>query len=469
MICLFQVKMQHLSEISFTFLNNQICTNCRQPITCGPVYLINDLSILCGRCRMTAKDHYRNFAYEALARAFVYPCRNWKKHCSIKLEWNESLTHEMECDYDGCCDLLCCHPGAFFKGQRETPFDEPRWTMVPENFLDELECVLCGGYLNSAPIFLQSNGQNVCHRCIYTNGTPPNCRRNYAYEDFAQIFLFPCSYRNRGCKERLPFGKEVWKHESQCEYGSNQQRVEKDLRQRQVDEARASLRPVQNQPSHFTTNQPNPPASSDNKPRKEKGLVQTHTGHVWATITPQKALFAPPDDYTDQANKNLLKSLVKKHEKQRRRADDVYNNVNARRFSDCESVSTNESFGQKGSGYSTPDHLEPPRRPYYDRQPPLEYARQNSVDSEAPPHPSQYPILQPHQLNERFDAIPRDSYRGSIKRESSRGNTCLINELKLKQDQIKRTHSIKTEKPANGLVYRQGGNLEGISENYRQY
>lgn len=77
-------------------------------------------------------------------------------------------------------------------------FLEIRLVYVPDNLLEYLECVICRGYLNCFPVYIQSNGQNVCHRCIYANGNPPNCRRNHAYENFSQIFLFPCTYRNRG-------------------------------------------------------------------------------------------------------------------------------------------------------------------------------------------------------------------------------------------------------------------------------
>ncbi|KAH1015994.1 uncharacterized protein LOC109537819 [Dendroctonus ponderosae] len=479
--------MQQLSDISFSFLATQTCTHCELPVTCGPVYVVNDLSILCGRCRMSAKDHYRNFAYEGLASTFLYPCKNWRNNCSVKLRWNDSLDHEYECNYVGCCTFLCSHPGAFFKGQRDLPRDEIRLVYVPDNLLEYLECVICRGYLNSSPVYIQSNGQNVCHRCIYANGNPPNCRRNDAYENFSQIFLFPCTYRNRGCKERLQFGKAVWNHESKCEYGPNlpqnstfaerAELVRNSLRPQQ-DAHRLSSRQRQPQPAHVHSSNNNE-RSENSEPQdpvvrpKEKGLIRTHTGHIWATITPSKALFAPPDDDRPDVNQEILKSIAKKQVRQIRRADDIGQwDENGGKNWDNESVSTSTSYSYKTSGHSTPEPLDSSRRLY---NPPDDYQRDYPTrpDSRESGYNTgligngqlqgQYPILMPHHLSNGYDSPRRISSRDTSQRESVKGNGLLISELKLRQDLIKRTHSIKGDRDAHS-PYKQNNNFDNIIE-----
>ncbi|XP_050311446.1 uncharacterized protein LOC126747016 [Anthonomus grandis grandis] len=448
-------------DISFDFLATQTCTNCHLPVTCGPVYVINDSSILCGRCRMTAKDHYRNYAYEALASCFSYPCKNWESHCPVQLKWNESLDHEPDCDYSGCCTFCCHHPGAFFKGKRHYPEDEIRIAHVPENLLEYLECVICGSYLNSTPVFIQSNGQNVCHRCVHANGNPPNCRRNLSYESFGQIFLFPCAYRSRGCQERHQYGSAIWKHEARCQYRPSLTKSVSLQEERFTHHLLPHMRPISEQPRLQPTFEDDEPRPSATRPIKEKGLIKTHSGHIWATITPQKALFAPPDEHDEQRdiNKQLIQSMVKKQGRQIRRVDDIGGEM-GRRNSEAESISTNESFSIKTSGNSTPDpHHMLPRRPYI---PPEDYldSRPGSRESgyqtamrypESPgtePVREQFPVLFPHQLNDGLDLGRRTSNRMGeqprvSKRDSGAGKSLLINELKLRQDMIKRTHSIK--------------------------
>lgn len=155
--------------------------------------------------------------------------------------------------------------------------------------------------------------------------------------------------------------------------------------------------------------------------------------------------------------------------------------MNGRRISDSESVSTNESYPAtkssshsrtyespriSNSNYSRSDSREygqaskyPPGQMVYTQQP---ARRPPSPDYyEPPPAPrSQFP----NHLADPYDDIRRSSYRESFKRESAIGNPMLISELKLKQDHIKRTHSIK----GNGVPYRPNGNhnMNGIREDH---
>ncbi|CAG9767119.1 unnamed protein product [Ceutorhynchus assimilis] len=464
-------KMQ-MPEISFSFLSTQTCTNCQLPVTCAPVYVINDLSIICGRCKKYAKDHYRNYAYEALASTFIYPCKNWRNHCPVKLRWNDSLDHEQECNYVGCCSFCCSHPGAFFKGKRHIPQDESKLTIVPDNLLEDLECVNCRGYLNNVPVHIQTNGQNVCHRCIYANGAPPNTRRNYSYENFSQIFLFPCTNKERGCRERFQFGRQIWKHEAKCEYA----RVSRTSSYRLEPRSPIANQPRLNDQYAYQNEAMDINEEPITRP-KERGVIKTHSGHYYGTITPAKALFAPPENNTEEDNtkKKLLKSLAKKQGR-----NILKNEIEmGRRYSESESLSTNESYSIKTSGNSTPDILESSKKPYY--IPAADYNNdtlsrpdsresgyqshqkyleefgfdQNSKARESIQAQSQFPVLYPHQLSDGFDSIKRISRRES-------GRNLLINELKLKQDFIKRTHSIKNNEA--GSLYKQCNTLEDIRE-----
>lgn len=68
--------------------------------------------IIC-RCYRWAKQEFRNHAFEVLAQIFWFPCCNWEKQCSRKLQWNQSLDHEESCAYGNCCSRfwsrgICC-------------------------------------------------------------------------------------------------------------------------------------------------------------------------------------------------------------------------------------------------------------------------------------------------------------------------------------------------------------------------
>ncbi|CAH1116153.1 unnamed protein product [Phaedon cochleariae] len=276
--------------IPLSVIKDLICRQCQNFVSCGPVYVLpSSDTILCGRCRYLAKNVYQNKAYEALASMFLYPCCNWTNHCSRSLKWDESLQHEDQCTYSGCCSRFWLHPTTLCRRRREMPCGDIRLVAVPDHLLDHIKCVICQSYLTCEPVFIQPNGTNICHRCVHSNGVPPNCLRNYLYEQLSSIIIFPCVFRNRGCPTRLKFGKDLWQHESQCSY--NQM---------------------------FRKSTPKPGN------QKEKGVIQTHSGHYYGTITPHSAPFAPPAPHADfDANMQLLKSLKNKQERKFVRAEEI--------------------------------------------------------------------------------------------------------------------------------------------------
>ncbi|KAJ3645763.1 hypothetical protein Zmor_023396 [Zophobas morio] len=253
--------------IPIPVLKDLRCGHCRKFVTCGPVHVTPDSSILCGRCARFAKRSYRNIAFEALASLFRYPCYYWPKHCNKKLVWNESLDHERKCLFQSSCNVFCSKPGTFFKSDRKLPNNpEINLEHVTEEIIQDLKCVACESYLSNGPVYIVVDGKNICHRCSHANGVPKGAIRNLAYETIARAAIFPCVYRFRGCNVRLKFGREMWGHENECPYGQTQNRLSK-------------------KPSK---------TSKDTKDGKERGVIETHSGHIWGTITPHSALFAPP-------------------------------------------------------------------------------------------------------------------------------------------------------------------------------
>ncbi|XP_072397256.1 uncharacterized protein [Diabrotica undecimpunctata] len=206
------------SKIPFSIIRELRCRNCQNIISCGPVHVLPDENVLCGRCKQYAKEIYRNYPFEALASMFFYPCRNWDGRCPRILRWNECMIHEDGCSYESGCSRFWKHPKAFLKGKRDMPYGDIRLVAIPEKLLDFIKCVQCESYLSCEPVYIRSDGKNICHRCIHSNGVPPDCIRNLGYEILSSIIIFPCVFRNRGCPTRLKFGTDLWHHEAECSY-----------------------------------------------------------------------------------------------------------------------------------------------------------------------------------------------------------------------------------------------------------
>lgn len=90
-----------------------------------------------------------------------------------------------------------------------------------------------------------------------------------ALEYILEIFLFPCIYRKRGCTKVFKFGLD-YSHEHECSYSKTQKVVK-------------------------TFTEPN---------GKQKGVIETHTGHMYGTITPNSQFFVAQNKLTnDNYNK----------------------------------------------------------------------------------------------------------------------------------------------------------------------
>ncbi|XP_008196976.2 uncharacterized protein LOC103314031 [Tribolium castaneum] len=301
--------------IPIPILQNLRCGHCRKFVTCGPVHVTPDSSILCGRCSHFAKQTYRNIAFEALASIYRYPCTFWPKHCNKRLVWNESLDHETKCLFQNSCNVLCSRPGTFFKSDRKLP-NHPDINLehVPEQMLETLKCVSCESYLTNKPVYLVHDGRNICHRCIHSNGAPKGAVRNLAYETIATSIIFPCVYRFRGCTIWLQFGREMWGHENDCPYGQIRQKLTK-----------------------------NPSRTGK---EKERGVIETHSGHIWGTITPHSALFAPPKTKNNEG-KIVTQEL---EEKMKKKKEDENKSL------DSQSLDSVMTFDSDNVSRTTPDN-----------------------------------------------------------------------------------------------------------------
>ncbi|XP_018324226.1 uncharacterized protein LOC108736329 isoform X2 [Agrilus planipennis] len=280
--------MPKVPEPILEFLKCEVCS-CW--LSCGPVLVLPSFKSICGRCSNNAnilqlgpQSKLRHVTYELLASFYKFPCIYWSKHCPGYLDWDDSTKHEDNCLYGTTVIKYCAKPQLMFKQERKLNLAEDITLYdIPDNLLEQLKCYLCEGYLSCNPIVITGDGKNICHRCVTTHGVPEGrVWRHTAFEILLETFIFPCIYKFRGCTIRYRFGEQMWTHEIECSYG----RIFKK-------------------------------AKNVNANGKERGVIETHTGHIYATLTPNKPLFAPPDEVGKQGPflsefQRHRESLVKK-------------------------------------------------------------------------------------------------------------------------------------------------------------
>ncbi|GJQ73428.1 hypothetical protein Trydic_g13790 [Trypoxylus dichotomus] len=214
------------------------CYKCTNFLSCIPISITNKGDSLCGRCRPD----------QPVMQAHAYEC--------------DVMEHEKGCSFGDCCSLFCFNPGSLCKTDNTLDLTQNlKFYNIPdEEVLSVLTCTLCGYYLSSCPLHVNADGQTICHRC-YTRKEgkiSPNFVRHHALETIVQILLFPCVYRNRGCTKVFRFGYDS-DHEQMCSYSKTQK-------------------------SFATFTDPNN--------GKQKGVIETHTGHMFGTIRPYSQFFS---------------------------------------------------------------------------------------------------------------------------------------------------------------------------------
>ncbi|KAF5291544.1 hypothetical protein FQR65_LT01857 [Abscondita terminalis] len=250
-------------------LKNLKCVNCQYWLSYGPIRLLPNGGSICGRCHYVGpRDHYRHFAFEALACYFKFPCINWENHCDDFVLFKKVPEHEKKCKFGSTCRLLCSHPSKACKSPRRLNLNATiKLEMTPDEVLEYLRCSNCAGYLSCSPVYVCRDGTSICHRCTSQIPEPDGeFIRDWCFEVFVDIMIFPCIFRYRGCPEVYQFGKGMMEHEYDCPYGQTY------------------IREQQQRPAKSETPQ--------EKGHKEKGVIKTITGHIYATLTPNAPLFS---------------------------------------------------------------------------------------------------------------------------------------------------------------------------------
>ncbi|KAK5641901.1 hypothetical protein RI129_010448 [Pyrocoelia pectoralis] len=267
-------------------LDKLTCVQCQKWLSCGPVRLLPNGGSICGRCPSFEgpRDQYRHFAFEALACYFKFPCQYWEDNCPEWIPFKRVSDHEENCSYGSTCSLLCSHPSALFKSKRHLDTQSGiKLEIIPDEVLEYLRCTNCACYLSCAPIYVCRDGTSICYRCTSQLPQPDDeFIRDFSFEIFVDIMIFPCIYRYRGCTELFKFGDQMMNHELDCPYG----------------------KPYQREPSPIKE-------GTKESPQKERGVIKTHSGHIYATITPNAPLFAPPT--ITNKNQELFLDEFQKH------------------------------------------------------------------------------------------------------------------------------------------------------------
>ncbi|KAK9717654.1 hypothetical protein QE152_g23618 [Popillia japonica] len=285
-------KTERMASLPDPVLNQLRCYKCKNFLSCRPISVTNKGESICGRCKPEQSVMLAH-AYETVAEYFLFPCKNWEQHCAYLLNIKDVMEHEKNCSFGNCCSICCLNPGSLFKPDNKLDLTQSlKFYNIPdEEVLSVLTCTLCGYYLSSCPIHVNSDGYNICHRCYTTKEgkIPLNYIRHKALETILQILLFPCVYRKRGCTKVFRFGYNT-DHEKMCSYSRTQKSF-----------------------STFT----------DPNNGKQRGIVETHTGHMFGTITPYSQFFSAQskvstDSYPSENVRGVEPLKVVPNEKQER-------------------------------------------------------------------------------------------------------------------------------------------------------
>ena len=94
---------------------------------------------------------------------------------------------------------------------------------LDDDLLKDLECPVCMEYM-VPPIWLCTNGHNICSICRQTVQFCPSCRaefsgtKNVVLENIARRQKYPCVNRQNGCLELFSI-EHIAKHHARCVYG----------------------------------------------------------------------------------------------------------------------------------------------------------------------------------------------------------------------------------------------------------
>ncbi|CAG9772828.1 unnamed protein product [Ceutorhynchus assimilis] len=99
-----------LLDISDEVLRAQVCQDCFQYLSVGPITIDARGKSICGRCNVN-KVQTKSF-YNILAQGLKFKCTNHMNGCNEQLSLAEMRNHEVNCNYESEKSLLCSFSGS---------------------------------------------------------------------------------------------------------------------------------------------------------------------------------------------------------------------------------------------------------------------------------------------------------------------------------------------------------------------
>ncbi|XP_060527334.1 uncharacterized protein LOC132702601 [Cylas formicarius] len=93
------------SAILFQAWKGLRCSQCKKYLSVPPIFTIDEVNNICGRCTSYHLTGTRNQLYENLAKVQQFPC-SLSKNCNERLKWEQVLAHEEVCEFR---PIVCPH------------------------------------------------------------------------------------------------------------------------------------------------------------------------------------------------------------------------------------------------------------------------------------------------------------------------------------------------------------------------
>ncbi|KAL3277501.1 hypothetical protein HHI36_012847 [Cryptolaemus montrouzieri] len=83
----------------------------------------------------------------------------------------------------------------------------------------KFKCSNCDGFLSAKPINADCNNTQICAPCyeVLSDEDKEKYVPQTVFESIAELFIFPCRYKNNGCKFEYVFGENL-EHERDCRF-----------------------------------------------------------------------------------------------------------------------------------------------------------------------------------------------------------------------------------------------------------
>jgi len=242
-------------EVPEKCLNLVSCKNCGKYLSCDPVHITIVGSNICHRCYLSngvPPQTLRNLAYEKLANVFRFPCIFRAKGCPMKLRFGrDSWEHEVNCHYRDV--QMHSAPG------------------TPE---------LNAGNLHQ---HLDNSGYRLSVEGDYSMASRNNSRERPKFE----LPRVSSILRNHALSKDNRLHPH-WKRDNE-QIGGRE-----DITGNLEHHRKLNIESQQHSANSGKKENNREDLDKNRIPDKERGIIPTHTGHVYATLTKTSLLFAPP-------------------------------------------------------------------------------------------------------------------------------------------------------------------------------